>query len=71
MSERKQIADFPDLSREDTISLTRGVANNPNEVEFQLETATSVTWWKALELRSQSGAMMNEVEMENGKCQWE
>jgi len=65
MSERKQITDFPNISREDTVSLTLDAANSPNEVEFRLDTASSVTWWKALELRSQSGALMNQVETQD------
>ncbi|MGE5263627.1 MAG: phage tail protein [Acidobacteriota bacterium] len=62
MSDLKQLTDFPDVSIEDTISLTLSAAGNPAEVEFQLESAPAVTWWKALELRSSSGGMLNQGE---------
>jgi hypothetical protein len=62
MSDLKQLSDFPDPSIEDTISLTLTAAANPNEVEFQLESIPSVTWWKGLELCASNGRMMNQVE---------
>jgi hypothetical protein len=61
MSTRIQLTSFPDLSREDTVSLTLGAAGSPDEAEFVLETDSGVTWWKALELRSSSDRMTNEV----------
>lgn len=62
MRDLKQLTDFPNLSIEDTVSLTLTVAGNPDQVEFQLETASGVTWWKALELRSSSGGVISQVE---------
>lgn len=65
MSEARQLSDFPNVSVEDTISLTLGRAANPGEVEFILETASNVTWWKALELRSRAGQMVSQVETQD------
>lgn len=46
-----QAADFSgDLSREDTINLTRAVGPDPTGVSIRLETAPNITWWKAIEL---------------------
>jgi hypothetical protein len=65
VSEPKQNSDFPHLSREDIIDLTIGSARNPADVEFQLETAASITSGKALELRSHSGALIQRVKTRN------
>jgi hypothetical protein len=65
VSEPKQISDFPNLSREDIINFTTGTAGNPNEVEFQLETAASITSGKALELHSHSDSIIHRVKTQN------
>lgn len=62
MSDLKQLSDFPDPSVEDTISLTLASAANAYEVEFQLESAPNITWWKAIELRSSSGTLIGQIE---------
>jgi hypothetical protein len=65
MSEPRNLADFPGLSREDTISVTISPAASPDDVEFVLETAPEVTWWKAIELRSADGAMTAQRETQD------
>ena len=68
MSEPVDLGDFPELSREDTISLTAGApgtAGDPANVDFILETEPAVTWWKAIELRSRSGAMIGQRETQD------
>ncbi len=65
MSDVKEPTDFPNVSSEDTISLTLAAAGSPDDVEFILETVSSVTWWKALELRSSDGSMTNQVQTQD------
>jgi hypothetical protein len=65
VSEPKQISDFPNLSREDIINLTIGTARNPDDVEFQLETAANIVSGKALELRSHSDSVIHRVKTRN------
>lgn len=67
MSEIKQTTDFPDVSREDTISLTLAAAGSADDVEFVLETDSGVTWWKALEIWSSTGQKTHHVDTENAQ----
>jgi hypothetical protein len=60
-----QWSSFPDLSVEDTVSLEITGNGGGPQVEFQLETAPSVTWWKALEVRSASDQLLARVEMQD------
>ena len=62
MSEPRQLTDFPNVSGEDTISLTIDDSGNADTVLFLLETTSDITWWKGLELRSASGADLNQRE---------
>lgn len=65
MSEPVDLSDFPNLSREDTISPELGIAGDPANVDFILQTDPPVTWWKAIELRSRSGAMIGQRETQD------
>lgn len=62
MAQPKQLTDFPNVSSEDTISVTIGNSGNADTVLFLLETTANITWWKAIELRSASGADLNQRE---------
>jgi hypothetical protein len=66
MSEPIDLSDFRELSREDTVDLNQSAAADPANVEFVLETIPSVTWWKAIELRSRGGAMIEQRETQAG-----
>ena len=67
MTELKQPSDFPDLSREDTVSLTLTAPGSSDEVEFVLQTDSGVTAWKALEIWSSNGSKTHNVDTQNGQ----
>jgi hypothetical protein len=56
MAEPRRLEDFPNVSVQDTISVTRSLGADPNAVEFVIETAPNITWWKGLELRVPFGS---------------
>src|SRR5207247_422543 len=62
MSDLKQPSNFPDVSIEDTISLTLGFIENSSNVEIQLESDTSVTWWKAIEVYASNNTLLGRAE---------
>ena len=61
MSRIITLANFPDVSREDTITLVRGGSSNPATIEVSLQTAATITWWKGLELVSADGTVVDHV----------
>lgn len=62
MSEPIDPTKFPQVSFEDTISLTITAAAASDLVEFVLETPERITWWKGLELRSDQGDLLSQIE---------
>ncbi len=65
MAEPIQWSNFPNLSVEDTVSLEITADGGGPQVELELETSPSVTWWKALEVRSVSDELLARVEMQD------
>lgn len=57
-------SNFPDLSPEDTVSLEL-IPGTPNMVTFVLEKASSITWWKAIEVYSSSGQLLRRAELQD------
>jgi hypothetical protein len=56
-----QTSNFPRLSAEDTVSLEITATEPGTDLEIVLETATDVTRWKALEVRSLDGRLLTRV----------
>jgi hypothetical protein len=65
VSQLKHVTDFPNISGEDTISLTLAAASRPDEVDFILETAASITWWKEVQLRTLAGTALIQVQTQD------
>ncbi len=55
---------FPDLSPEDSVSLETS-PGTANMVTFVLEKASSITWWKAIEVYSSSGRLCGRAELQD------
>jgi hypothetical protein len=66
MSRVINLADFPQVSREDDIGLTRGFASSSATIEFTLQSATGVTWWKAIELIAPNGDVAQSRSTQDG-----
>ena len=58
MAELRVPSDFADLSRQDTVGLSIVAGTGPEDLQFQLQTHPTVTWWKAIELRSATDALI-------------
>lgn len=61
MSDPITLGSFPDLSVEDTISLTRSSSGSAEDAEFILESGPGITWWKGIAIYSATGALLGRA----------
>ncbi|MEV6965115.1 DUF4157 domain-containing protein [Hamadaea sp. NPDC051192] len=61
MSRIVTLADFPGVSREDSVTVVQGSASSPAAIEFTLASAPGVTSWKGLRLVSPDGAVVDST----------